>query len=81
MQSEEAIMENIIIAMKISGVHQLTEGGLYWALFRQGVDADTATGAVKQAIDHGGLRRDGHVLILNNGKENSSRTRAVCNSR
>jgi uncharacterized membrane protein YhfC len=80
MLSEKSVMKNIIIAMKISGVHQLAEGSVYWALFRQGVDADTATGAVKHAIDQRVLRRDGHVLILNNGKEDSSRTRAVCNS-
>lgn len=80
MQSKESVMKNIIIAMKISGVHQLTEGGVYWALFRQGVDADTATGAVKHAIDQNVLRRDGHVLILNNGEKDSSRPRSVCNS-
>jgi len=80
MQSKESVMKNIVIAMRISGVHQLTEGGIYWALFNQGVDADTATGAVKHAIDEKVLRRDGHVLILNNGEEDTSRARAVCNS-
>lgn len=80
MQSKESVMKNIIIAMRISGVHQITEGGVYWALFSQGVDADTATGAVKHAIDEKVLRRNGHVLILNHGEKDTSRARAVCNS-
>ena len=80
MQSKESIIQNIVTAMKISGVRELTEGGLYWALFNQGMDTDTATGAVKHAIDRKVLRRDGHVLILNDGKENTLGTRAVCNS-
>lgn len=80
MQSEESVMRNIVVAMRISGVHQLTEGGLYWALFGQGIDADTATGAVKHAVDQKILRRNGHVLILNDGKEDPIRSRAVCNS-
>jgi len=80
MQSKESVMKNIIIAMRISGVHQITEGGVYWALFGQGVDADTATGAVKHAIDQKVLRRNGHVLILNHGEESTAEKWAVCNS-
>lgn len=73
-------MRNIVIAMKMSGVHQLTEGGLYWALFKQDVDADTATAIVKEAVDQKILLRNGHVLILNDGQEDTARTRAICNS-
>lgn len=80
MQTEESVIKKIVIAMRISGVHRLTEGGVYWALFSQGVDADTATGAVKYAIDRKVLRRDGHVLILTDGEKDSSGSRAVCNS-
>lgn len=80
MQTKESLIRNIVIAMRLSGVHQITEGGLYWALFRQDVDADTATGIVKEAVDRKILTRNGHVLILNNGEESTPWTRAICNS-
>lgn len=80
MQSNESIVKKIVIAMQISGIHQLTEGGMYWALFKQGMDTDAATSAVKHAIDQKILERNGHVLTLNHGEKNSFRQRAVCNS-
>lgn len=80
MKSSESIIKNVVIAMQISGIHQLTEGGMYWALFKQGMDTDAATGAVKYAIDANILKRTGHVLALSHGKEDSDRAQSVCNS-
>lgn len=80
MQLKESLIRNIVIAMRMSGVCQLTEGGLYWALFRQDIDADTATAIVKEAVDRKILVRNGHVLILNDGEKSTSWTRTVCNS-
>lgn len=74
------IIENIATAMRMCDIEQISEGGLYWALFQQGVGADEATLVVKQALDSGVLIRQGVVLSVAHGKRDSRRTWAVCNS-
>lgn len=76
---------NVIIAMKMCGMNAISEGGMYHALFSQGLDADAATHVVKELLTEGRISRSGCAFILNryvrpHGEESSSRERSVCNS-
>jgi len=76
---------NVITAMKICGMEAISEGGMYHALFSQGLAADEATMVVKELLDEGWISRSGCAFILkhyvrNHGEESSSRERSVCNS-
>lgn len=76
---------NVIIAMKMCGMEAISEGGMYHALFSQGLDSDEATLVVKELLAEGRIARSGCAFILNryvrhHGEESSSRERSVCNS-
>ena len=82
MQSEESVMKNIVIAMKLCNVTKMSEGALYAALFNNGLDTDQATSVVRRAILNGIIKRSGHVVEI--GEQHSEKdpagTWAVCNS-
>jgi len=76
---------NVITAMKICGMEAISEGGMYHALFSQGLDSDDATHVVRELLQEGKISRSGCAFILNryvrpHGEESSSRERSVCNS-
>lgn len=76
---------NVITAMKICGIEAISEGGMYHALFSQGLDSDEATSVVKQLLEEGRLIRSGCAFLLRryvekHGEESSPRERSVCNS-
>lgn len=76
---------NVIIAMKMCGMEAISEGGMYHALFSQGLDADDATMVVKELLQEGRITRSGCAFILSryvrpHGEESSSREQSVCNS-
>ena len=82
MQSENRIIENIIIAMKLCNVTKMSEGALYAALFGQGLDTDQATSVVRRAILGGIIKRSGHVVEIGeqHSEEDPIGARSVCNS-
>jgi len=76
---------NVITAMKICGMDAITEGGMYHALFSQGLDSDDATMVVKELLEEGRLVRSGCAFLLRryvqpHGEESSLGRRSVCNS-
>jgi (2Fe-2S) ferredoxin len=76
---------NVIIAMKMCGMEAISEGGMYHALFSQGLDADDATHVVKELLEEGKILRSGCAFILNryvqpHGEEGATSERTVCNS-
>jgi|LakMenEpi13Sep09_1017268.scaffolds.fasta_scaffold00362_3 hypothetical protein len=76
---------NVIIAMKMCGMEAISEGGMYHALFSQGLGTDEATMVVKELLEEGRVTRSGCAFILNryvrpHGEENPARAWAVCNS-
>ena len=76
---------NVIIAMKMCGMEAISEGGMYHALFSQGLNADDATHVVKELLESGLMRRSGCAFILNryvrdHGQESATSERTVCNS-
>lgn len=72
---------NIISAMNICKMEKISEGGMYHALFSQGLDADDATMVVKELLEEGRILRSGCAFILQpNGKKNTTREQSVCNS-
>ena len=74
--------EDVITAMKISGVNMLPEGHLYALLFKHGMTPDEATAFMRDLLATERVARAGCVLVLNkHGKENSNRAWAVCDSR
>ena len=70
---------NIISAMRISGVKILPEGYLYSMLFKHGLGPEDATRVVIDLLDTGEVERINCVLVLRDGKKDSTRSRAVCN--
>lgn len=73
---------NVITAMKICGMDKISEGGMYYALFSQGLSADDATMVVKELLSEERIYRSGCAFILQlNGKKNIAREQSVCNSR
>jgi hypothetical protein len=76
---------NVITAMKICGMEAISEGGMYHALFSQGLDAEEATMIVKELLEEGRISRSGCAFLLrryvrDHGEESSSLERSVCNS-
>jgi hypothetical protein len=76
---------NVITAMKICGLDAISEGGMYHALFSQGLDSDDATMVVKELLEEGRIQRSGCAFLLRryvqpHGEESSTRERSVCNS-
>lgn len=81
MKTNKELVTNIVIAMKLCGMRSISEGGLYWALFNQKVDVDTATSAVKYALDNKIIERNGCAFFIRtDGKENPAVERTICNS-
>lgn len=71
---------NIISAMRISGVTAIPEGYLYSMLFKNGMGPEDATRVVMDLLKTGDVERVNCVLVLRDGKKDSARSRAVCNS-
>lgn len=76
---------NVIIAMNICGMSAISEGGMYHALFSQGLDSDEATLVVKELLDEGRIVRSGCAFLLRryvrtHGEEGAAREQSVCNS-
>lgn len=76
---------NVITAMRICGLEAISEGGMYHALFSQGLDSDEATMVVKELLEEGRIQRSGCAFLLrryvrDHGEESSPRERSVCNS-
>lgn len=76
---------NVITAMRICGLEAISEGGMYHALFSQGLDSDDATMVVKELLEEGRIKRSGCAFLLQryvptHGEESSPRERSVCNS-
>lgn len=76
---------NVIIAMKVCGMKAISEGGMYHALFIQGLNADDATMAVKELLEEGIIERSSCAFVLrryvrDHGEESSPGERSVCNS-
>jgi hypothetical protein len=76
---------NVITAMRICGMDAISEGGMYHALFSQGLDSDEATLVVKELLEEGMIQRSGCAFLLRryvakHGEESSARERSVCNS-
>lgn len=81
METQKELIKKIVVAMKLCGIKSITEGGLYWALFSQKVDVDTATSTVKYALDAKIIERNGCVFFLkSNAEKDTCRGQSVCNS-
>jgi 2-hydroxychromene-2-carboxylate isomerase len=80
MQFEEAAIEKIVVAMKLSGVKKMTEGAMYWALFQQGFDTDKATAVMKHAEHLGLISRKNYIVGLANDEKNTRRPGRLCDS-
>lgn len=79
------IKVNVITALKLCGMEAISEGGMYYALFSQGLDCDDATLAVSELLSEGHIKRSGCAFLLcryvsDHGKEDPRGARAVCNS-
>lgn len=71
----------IITAMKIMGLNQMSEGAVYWALFKLNLNPDEATNIISNAEKSGKIIRKGCLIELSdNGKEDLIGERPVCNS-
>lgn len=74
-------IENIVIAMRLSGTRVLPEGYLYELLFKEGMTPEEATKFVHTLLRTQKLERIGCALVLSsNGKKDSAPERQVCNS-
>ena len=79
------IQSNVIAAMMSCGMKAISEGALYYALFKLGTSPDEATMVVREMLDNGTLRRSGCALLLcgyvpQHGDEGADRTRSLCDS-
>lgn len=76
---------NVITALKLCGMDAISEGGMYRALFAQGLDSDDATAVVQELLSEGRIKRSGCAFLLQRyvptyGEEGSARERTICNS-
>jgi hypothetical protein len=75
----ESIKEKIVTAMTFCGMGRISEGALYYSLFKIGAHYDDATMAIQELLDNGVLYRNGGIFILTtHGKEDSNRGRSFC---
>lgn len=70
--------QNIITAMKISGVTSLSEGSVYDCLLNgYGLNPNDATLVVKEMLDSGKVKRNGCALFLAEYSDNHDQTDTV----
>jgi hypothetical protein len=79
------VKQNIIIAMKICGIRAMSEGAMYGALFKYGLDCDQATQTVSEMLKEGLMVRSGCAFTLPryvgaHGEKGTFGERSVCNS-
>jgi hypothetical protein len=75
--------EKILSAMNSCEMTAISEGVLYYSLFKNGVSADDATKAIQDMLKTGVFYRNGCALILADGmrhydEKNPSREGALC---
>lgn len=58
------IHERVVAALLACEMTAISEGDLYYSLFKVGISAHDATSAVKQMLEEGALKRSGCAFVV-----------------